>query len=67
MNLFKLIIFSLLVPLFSLLNCFTPLKYPRLFGGTNGDTEFTCLDVDGNGNIAVGGTSSDDSIVKNTN
>lgn len=41
------------------------MKYPRLFGGTNDHTEFTAVALDGSGNLAVGGTSSDTSIVKN--
>ena len=46
--------------------CFTPPKYPLLFGGTGGSTYFNAIAMDSAGNLAVGGTSSDSSIVRNS-
>ena len=51
------IAFLIIIDFFSpaeFLNCFTK-NYPLLFGDSFGDTEYTSIDRDINGNIAIGG------------
>jgi hypothetical protein len=48
------------------LTCTPKETYPYMFGGHKGPTKFTAFDMDLDGNIAVGGYSSDSDLLSGT-
>ena len=46
--------------------CSTKTACPYIYGGTKGSTNFTAFDMDSDGNIAVGGNTTDSDILSGT-
>ena len=61
----RLLFLSFIPILLNSQTCFS-LIYPRLFGDSLGDSEYSAMDIDTSGNIAIGGTSYSTNIASGT-
>ena len=61
----QLFVLAIIPILINSQTCFS-LIYPCLFGDSLGDSEYSAMDIDTSGNIAVGGTSYSSNIAAGT-